>query len=63
VQPERGRIVFDGPFLPEGIPQLAIRNLRCGKASADLLLERRGDSVLVHCENKPEDLEIVTIVS
>ena len=63
VQAERGRIVFDGPFLPEGIPQLAIRNLRCGKATADLLLERRGDSVLVHCENKPEDLEIVTIIS
>jgi len=63
VQAERRRIVFDGPFLPEGIPQLAIRNLRCGKATADLLLERRGESVLVHCENKPEDLEIVTIVS
>jgi glycogen debranching enzyme len=63
VQAERGRIIFDGPFLPEGIPQLSIRNLRCGKSSADLLLERRGDSVLVHCESKPEDLEIVTIVS
>lgn len=63
VQADRGRVVFDRPFLPEGIPQLFIRNLRCGTASIDLALERRNDSVLVHCESKPEDLEIVTIAS
>jgi glycogen debranching enzyme len=63
VQVERRRVVFDRPFLPEGIPQLFIRNLRCGTASIDLALERRNDSVLVHCESKPEDLEIVTIIS
>jgi glycogen debranching enzyme len=63
IEPGRGRIVFDSPYLPEGIPQLTIRNLRCGKAVADLLLERRGDSVLVHCDSKPSDLEIVTIIS
>jgi len=63
VQAERGRIVFDRPCLPEGIPQLAIRGLRCGKVVVDLLLERRNDSVLVHLENKQEDIEIVTIVS
>ena len=63
VQAERGRIVFDRPFLPEGIPQLFIRNLRCGTAAVDLALERRNGSVLVHCESKPEDLEIVTIIS
>ncbi|MGB8064714.1 MAG: amylo-alpha-1,6-glucosidase [Candidatus Sulfotelmatobacter sp.] len=63
VQADHGRVVFDRPFLPEGIPQLFIRNLRCGKASLDLALERRNDSVLVHCESKPEDLEIVTIIS
>jgi glycogen debranching enzyme len=63
VQAERGRIVFDHPFLPEGIPQLTIRGLRCGNVVVDLLLERRNDSVLVHVENKQEDIEIVTIVS
>jgi hypothetical protein len=63
VQADRGRIVFDRPFLPEGIPQLSIRGLRCGKVAADLLLERRNDSVLVHLENKQEGIEIVTIVS
>ena len=63
VQADRGRVIFDCPFLPEGIPQLFIRNLRCGTASIDLALERRNGSVLVHCESKPEDLEIVTIAS
>ena len=63
VQADRGRILFDRPFLPEGIPQLSIRGLRCGKVAADLLLERRNDSVLVHLENKQEGIEIVTIVS
>lgn len=63
VHAERGRIVFDRPFLPEGIPQLSIRNLRCGRASVDLLLERRAESVLVHCESKQDEVEIVTTVS
>ena len=63
LEADRGRIAFDRPFLPEGIPQLSIRNLRCGKAVVDLLLERRGDSVLVHCESKQNDVEIVTRVS
>ena len=54
VQSDHGRIVFDCPFLPEGIPQLFIRKsaLR-GKRRYDLALERRNDSVLVHCESKP----------
>jgi glycogen debranching enzyme len=63
LEAERGRILFDRPFLPEGIPQLSIRNLRCGRAAVDLLLERRSDSVLVHCESRQDDVEIVTTVS
>ena len=63
VQGERRRITFDRPFLPEGISQLTIRNLRCGESVTDFLLERRGDSVLVHCESKQEDVEIMTIIS
>jgi glycogen debranching enzyme len=64
VQAERGRIIFDRPFLPEGIPQLSIRNLRCGKHSVDLMLERRNNSVLVHRESKEHcGIEILTIVS
>ena len=63
VQAERRRIVFDRPFLPEGIPQLSIRGLRCGTFVVDLILERRNDSVLVHLESQPEGIEVVTIVS
>ena len=63
VQAERNRIVFDRPYLPDGMSQVSIRNLRCGKAVVNLLLERRNDSVLVHPENMPSDVEIVTIVS
>ncbi|HEV2401064.1 MAG TPA: amylo-alpha-1,6-glucosidase, partial [Candidatus Sulfotelmatobacter sp.] len=63
VDGERGRIVFDRPCLPEGIPQLSIRNLRCGDQKADLLLERRGESVLVHSETESKDLEIMSIIS
>ncbi len=63
IQSDRGRITFDRPFLPEGIPQLSIRNLRCGKVLVDLFLERRNDSVLVHHEGKPDRIEIVTITS
>jgi glycogen debranching enzyme len=63
VQADRGRIIFDRPFLPEGIPQLSIRGLRCGNVAVDLLLERRNDSVLVQCDNQQEGIEIVTIVS
>lgn len=60
---EMGKIVFDQLYLPEGILQLTIRNLRCGRAVVDLFLERRRDSVIVHRENKSADIEIVTIAS
>jgi glycogen debranching enzyme len=63
VEAGRSRIVFERPFLPEGISHLYIRNLRCGGAVADLALERRGDAVLVHPESAMKDLEIVTIVA
>jgi len=63
VHAEHQRIVFDRPYLPEGISQLCVRNLRCGKDSVNLLFERRGDSVLIHSETRQEEVEIVTITS
>jgi glycogen debranching enzyme len=63
VQAERNRILFDRPCLPEGIPQLCIRNFHCGKRSVDLILERRAESVLVHSEGEKGEVEILTIVS
>jgi glycogen debranching enzyme len=63
INAERKRIVFDEPYLPEGIPQLTINNLRCGGTSIDLFLERRSDTVLVHKEGPRSAIEVVTIVS
>lgn len=63
INAERKRIVFDDPYLPEGIPTLAISDLRCDGISVDLLLERRNDSVLVHKTGTPSAIEIITIVS
>ena len=63
ISAERKRILFDDPYLPEGIPNLAINNLRCGGVSVDLFLERRNDSVLVHKTGAPSSIEIMTIVS
>lgn len=63
ISAERKRISFDDPYLPEGIPNLEIKNLRCGGIRVDLFLERRNDSVLVHKAGAPSAIEIVTTVS
>ena len=55
------RIVFDRPYLPQGIPQLTIKGIRAGNASVDLLLHRRGYSVEVEVAEKQSDVEVVTI--
>jgi glycogen debranching enzyme len=63
IDAERKRVVFDGPYLPEGIPTLAIKDLRCGGVAVDLFLERKNDSVLVSKGDSESEIEIVTIVS
>ena len=63
INAERKRILFDDPYLPDGIPNLTLTDLRCGGISVDLLLERRNDSVLVHKTGTPSAVEILTIVS
>jgi glycogen debranching enzyme len=63
IDAEHEQIVFDHPYLPEGIPQLAIDGLRCGNVCVDLFLERRNDSVLVQKKDTRSEIEIVTIVS
>ena len=62
IQADKKQIIFERPYLPEGIPQLSITGLRCADTSIDLFLERRSDSVLVHREDKSGEIEIVTIV-
>jgi glycogen debranching enzyme len=63
IDAERKRILFDDPYLPEGIPTLTIKDLNCGGVNVDLFLERRENSVLVHKGGSPSAIEIVTIVS
>jgi glycogen debranching enzyme len=63
IDPERKRILFDDPYLPEGIPTLTIKDLRCGNTSVDLFLERRHKSVLVQKAETETPIEILTIVS
>jgi glycogen debranching enzyme len=53
------RILFDAPYLPEGIPQLTIKGLRSGKGSADVFLERRNDGVRMDVLDRRGEVEVV----
>jgi len=59
VQSARNRILFERPYLPEGIPQLWIKGLRSGNASVDLFFERRNDAVRVAVTDQQGDIEVV----
>lgn len=59
VQGARNKILFDHPYLPEGIPQLWIKGLRSGNASVDLFFERRNDAVRVEVTEQQGDIEVV----
>jgi glycogen debranching enzyme len=57
---EQGHAVsFDRPCLPEGLPQLWIKNLRVGPGSVDLLLDRQQDTVGVQVTAKTGDLKVL----
>src|SRR6185437_4102058 len=53
------KIILDQPYLPEGIPQLLIKDLRSGDASVDLQLERSHDSVSLRVLGQRGKMEIV----
>jgi glycogen debranching enzyme len=59
VEGSHGRVVFNRPLLPEGIPQLSIRGLRVGEASVDLLFEREIDTVRVQVLEKQGEVEVI----
>jgi glycogen debranching enzyme len=52
-------VVFDQPYLPEGIPQLRIENLRIGRGRTDLFLERNAGTVRIEVLAKHGDMEVV----
>ena len=53
------QILFDRPYLPEGIPQLWIKNLRMDRSRIDLFLERQAGTVRIEVLEKQGDLEVV----
>jgi len=60
IQAEPNRVLFDRPYLPEGIPQLWIKGLRIGDAVVGLFFERRENEVRVEVTDQKGDVEVVT---
>jgi glycogen debranching enzyme len=54
----RQHIVFDRPYLPDGIPQLWLRNLHAGSGSVDLQLDRQRDTVGVQVLEKTGAIKV-----
>jgi glycogen debranching enzyme len=53
------QVIFDRPFLPEGIPQLWINNLRIDHARTNLFLERHAGTVQIEVLEKQGEVEVV----
>jgi glycogen debranching enzyme len=54
------QVRLDGPYLPEAIPELWIRDLRIGDACVDLFLERRADLVRLQILDKRGEIDVIT---
>ena len=54
-------LIFDRPYLPEGIPQLWIKNLRFERGRADLFLDRHAGTVRVEVVEKQGDMKVLVI--
>lgn len=63
IQDTQNRILFDHPYLPQGIPQLWIKGLRGSKGSVDILIEGRNDAVRVEVMDQQGEIEVVTTPS
>jgi glycogen debranching enzyme len=53
------RIVFDRPFLPQGIPQLSIRDLRIEDCRISLFMERDSGPVRIQVIEKHGEVEVL----
>ncbi|MFZ0817939.1 MAG: hypothetical protein WAM78_20610, partial [Candidatus Sulfotelmatobacter sp.] len=60
IQDINNRVLFDRPYLPQGIPELSIKGLRCGKGSVDILVQGRKNAVRVEVTNQQGEVEVVT---
>ena len=57
---EKRQIRLDGPYLPETVPEIWIRDLRVGDACVDLFLERRANLVRLQILDKRGEVEVIT---
>jgi glycogen debranching enzyme len=57
----RGKICLDRPDLPAILGQVTIRNLRVGKASLDLCVQRHEKDVGVHLDRREGEVEVVVV--
>jgi glycogen debranching enzyme len=53
------RLVFDRPYLPDGIPQLRIRGLPVANGRISLFLERNAGTVRVEIDEKPGEIAVL----
>jgi len=58
VESRKKQLIFNRPYLPEGIPQLWIRDLRIGDCRTSLFLERTSGDVRVETLEKQGDIEV-----
>lgn len=63
IQGDNNLIVFDRPYLPEGIPQLWIKGLRTNKGSVDVFVEHRNNAVRVEVTDQQGEVEVVATSS
>ena len=56
-----GQLVFSYPHLPEFLEKVQIRNLRLGKGSVDLSIQRYPQNVSISIDRREGHVEIVTI--
>ncbi|MEO5657952.1 MAG: amylo-alpha-1,6-glucosidase [Nitrospiria bacterium] len=61
IDASRRQIRFDHPILPDGLPRVRVTDLRVGKASVDLELERHAGGVSIKVLRREGDVEILAI--
>jgi hypothetical protein len=51
-------MIFDRPYLPDGIPQLSIRDLCVGDSRVEFFLERHAGTVRIEVMEKQGKLDV-----
>jgi glycogen debranching enzyme len=59
VEAKGRRVIFDRPYLPQGIPQLSIRDLRIEDSRVSIFLERDSGPVRIQVVEKHGEVDVV----